>query len=105
MQVFDIRKEKFTEAFIVNERDKNSISSNTILDIIRYNKDTLLLATEMGVNIFDTKRNIFTAITSKEGLPNNLVLGLMRDDHADVWVVSVSYTHLDVYKRQIFALQ
>ena len=87
LQVFDIRKEKFTEAFIVNERDKNSISSNTILDIIRYNKDTLLLATEMGVNIFDTKRNIFTAITSKEGLPNNLVLGLMRDDHADVWVV------------------
>ena len=87
LQIFDIRKEQFTEAFIVNERDKNSISSNTVLDIIRYNKDTLLLATEMGVNIFDTKKNIFTAITSKEGLPNNLVLGLMRDDHADVWVV------------------
>ena len=87
LQVFDIRKEKFTEAFIVNERDKNSISSNTVLDIIRYSKDTLLLATEMGVNIFDTKRNIFTAITSKDGLPNNLVLGLMRDEHADVWVV------------------
>ncbi|MEO5945265.1 MAG: histidine kinase [Chitinophagaceae bacterium] len=87
LQVFDIRKEKFTEAFIVNERDKKSISSNTILDIIRYNQETLILATEMGVNIFDTKKNIFTAITSKDGLPNNLVLGLMRDEHADVWAV------------------
>ena len=87
LQVFDIRKEKFTSAFIVNERDKNSISSNSVIDIIRYSKDTLLLATEMGVNIFDTKKNIFTAITSKDGLPNNIVLGLMRDEHADVWVV------------------
>lgn len=86
LQVFDIKKEKYIAAFIVNERDKNSISSNTILDIIRYNKDTLLLATEMGVNIFNTKRNAFTAITAKDGLPNNLVLGLMKDEHSDVWV-------------------
>ena len=87
LQIFDIGQEKFVDVFVVDERNKNSISSNTILDIIRYNKDTLLLATEMGVNIFDTKRKIFTAITAKEGLPNNLVLGLMLDNRSDVWVV------------------
>lgn len=87
LQVFDKHSEKFTAAFVVNERDKNSISSNTILDIVKYNKDTLLLATEMGVNIFDTKRNIFKAITVKEGLPNNLVLGMMLDDASNLWVV------------------
>ena len=87
LQVFDKHIEKFTAAFVVNERDKNSISSNTILDIVRYNKDTLLLATEMGVNIFDIKRNIFKAITVKEGLPNNLVLGMMLDAASNLWVV------------------
>ena len=87
LQVFDKHTQKFTSAFTVNERNKNSISSNTILDIVRYNKDTLILATEMGINIFDTKRNLFTAITAKEGLPNNLVLGLMLDNCSNVWVV------------------
>jgi len=87
LQIFDIQKEKFTSAYKVNERDTRSISSNTILDIIRYNQDTLILATEMGVNIFDTKKNIFTAITTKDGLPNNLVLGLMKDENGDIWAL------------------
>ena len=108
LQVFDKQSEKYTSAFTVNEKDKNSISSNSILDIVRYNKDTILLATEMGVNIFDTRRNTFKAITVKEGLPNNLVIGMMLDKNSNLWVVcsggfckinmhNLAITNFDIY--------
>ena len=87
LQVFDKQSEKFTEAFTANERNLNSISSNSVTEIIRYNKDTLILATEMGINIFDIKNNRFRVITVKEGLPNNLVLGMMLERGFNLWVV------------------
>ena len=87
LQVFDRATEKFMESFEVNIYDKNAISSNTIKDVTRYNKDTLLLATFMGLNIFDTRTKKFTAITVKEGLPNDLTLGLVVDNNLDVWVL------------------
>lgn len=91
LQIFDRHTEKFIESFEVNINNKNAISSNTIKAIVRYNKDTLLLATFMGVNIFDTHKKKFTAITAKEGLPNNLTEGLVIDNNLDVWVLCSGY--------------
>ena len=85
LQLFDIQKEKFTQAYLVNEKDPASISSNSITDILNYNQDTLVLATEMGVNIFDKKRKTFRSITVREGLPNNIVIAVMRDEKGDIW--------------------
>lgn len=85
LQVFDKKKEKFTEAYVVNEKNKNSISNNCVTDILRYNSDTLIIATLMGVNIFDVRNKIFKAITAKEGLPNNLVQTVMKDGSGNVW--------------------
>lgn len=86
LQVFDKKKEKFTAAFVTDIKNKNSISSNCVTDILRYSKDTLIVATLMGVNIFDEKTKIFTAITTKEGLPNNLVNAIIKDGLGNVWV-------------------
>jgi putative methionine-R-sulfoxide reductase with GAF domain len=88
LQVFDKTTEKFTESYEADERNKDAISSNIVKDIIRYNKDTLIIATFMGVNIFDLKTKKFKAITVKEGLPSNLVEGIMLDKNKNLWVVS-----------------
>ncbi len=88
LQVFDKTTEKFTEGYEVDERNKDAISSNVVKDIIRYNKDTLLIATFMGVNIFDIKTKKFKAITVKEGLSSNLIEGIMLDKNKNLWVVS-----------------
>ncbi len=86
LQLFDKGKEKFIEAFISDEKNKAAISSNSINDILRYSRDTLVLATEMGVNIFDEKNKTFKAITVKEGLPNNIAFTVIKDEMGDLWV-------------------
>jgi putative methionine-R-sulfoxide reductase with GAF domain len=86
LQLFDKIKEKFVEAFLPDSKKAASISSNCVTDIIQYNKDTLIVATLMGVNIFDKKNKTFKTITTKEGLPNNLVQTVMADGLGNVWV-------------------
>ncbi len=85
LQVFDKKKEKFVESFVTDIKNETSISSNCVTDIIEYNKDTLVLATLMGINIFDKKNKTFKTITTKEGLPNNLVQTVMSDGLGNVW--------------------
>ena len=86
LQVFDKKTNKFTEAYVVNAKDKTSISNNSVTDILQYTKDTLILATLMGIDIFDKQHKTFKAITAKDGLPNNLVQSLIKDDFGNVWI-------------------
>ncbi|MEO6820408.1 MAG: histidine kinase [Ginsengibacter sp.] len=81
--------DKFTGKTIAiykkNREVPNGISSNFVNDIIDYHNDTLVIATEMGLNIFDKRTKKFTTITTREGLPNNFVLRLIKDDFGNVW--------------------
>ncbi|MEP6675645.1 MAG: two-component regulator propeller domain-containing protein [Ferruginibacter sp.] len=85
LQVFDKKTEKFTTAFIPDEKNSNSISSYCVSDILRYNKDTLVIATEMGINIFDERKGTFKTITAREGLPNNIVVAITKDQKGNIW--------------------
>jgi ligand-binding sensor domain-containing protein/uncharacterized membrane-anchored protein YhcB (DUF1043 family) len=78
--LFDKRLNRYTQQYLVDEKDPSSISSNIIKKIIRYNDDTLLLATGMGINIFDIKKKLFSNISTKDGLPGNVVETIILDD-------------------------
>ncbi|MEO7044486.1 MAG: two-component regulator propeller domain-containing protein, partial [Ferruginibacter sp.] len=86
LQLFDKRAGRFIESFRLDEKNPQSISSNTITTITVYNKDTLLIGTQGGLNIFDKNKKIFTAITGKQGLPNNLVQAITLDANKNIWV-------------------
>jgi len=86
MQLFDKKKEKFTEAYLPSQKNTSSISSNCVTDIIKYNNDTLILATFTGVDIFDIRNKTFRSITAKEGLPGNLVQTLLNDKKGNIWI-------------------
>ncbi len=86
LQLFDVPGGVFVDAFTNNPKNNNSISSNCITEVIRYNKDTLLVATLMGINIFDEKHKTFKTITTRDGLPNNLVQSIIKDAGGDIWV-------------------
>ncbi|MHA4809942.1 sensor histidine kinase [Flavitalea flava] len=90
LQVFDKKKEQFVEGYSTDEDNPRSISSNCVSDILRYNEDTLILATEMGINIFDIRKKTFRAITAKEGLPDNIALAVMKDDAGNIWAAGGS---------------
>lgn len=39
-----------------------------------------------GLNRFDIKRNLFTHFTEKDGLPNNVVYGILPDENGNLWL-------------------
>ena len=82
---FDELKQKFTAHYEFVQNEQTSISSNLVVSIIPYNEDTLILATGTGIDIFDKKTRHFTVITSKNGLPNNLVETISLDHHNNLW--------------------
>ncbi len=81
---FDRRTNKYSHQYLYDENDPLSISSNTIKKVIRYNDDTLLLATTMGINIFDEKKKTFHNISTKDGLAGNLVETIVLDDNKNL---------------------
>ncbi|AXY74658.1 GAF domain-containing protein [Paraflavitalea soli] len=85
LQLFDKKSEKFTEAYMLDEKNRQSISDNNIIGLLEYNQDTLIIATNGGINFFDKKKKTFSALLSKDGLPNNLVQSIILDDNRDLW--------------------
>jgi ligand-binding sensor domain-containing protein/putative methionine-R-sulfoxide reductase with GAF domain/anti-sigma regulatory factor (Ser/Thr protein kinase) len=85
LQLFDKKSGSFITAFMLDSKNKQSISNNTITGIVAFNDDTLLIATFGGINIFNKKTNIFSSIQSKDGLPNNLAQAITLDEHKNLW--------------------
>ena len=85
LQLFNKTTGLFEASFVMDERNKRSISSNNITGIVAYNNDTLIIATQGGINIFDKKTKLFTTVSSKDGLPNNLVQAIVLDDQKNLW--------------------
>ena len=82
---FDKRKRRYIAAYEFEQANNHSISSNSIVSIIPYNDDTLVLATGAGIDIFDKRTKTFSVISSKDGLPNNLVETIALDHHNNLW--------------------
>lgn len=85
LQLFDKRSGTFTEVFMTDEKNNRSISNNNITGIISYNDDTLIVATQSGINIFNKRTKNFTNISGKDGLPNNLTQAIVLDDKKNLW--------------------
>ncbi|RYY46663.1 MAG: GAF domain-containing protein, partial [Chitinophagaceae bacterium] len=85
LQMFDKATGTYSESYLADEKNHRSISNNTVTGIIAFNEDTLIVATQSGINIFDKRRRIFTNISSKDGLPNNLTQALVLDDKKNLW--------------------
>lgn len=86
---FDPVEETF-EVYRNNPVDKKSINNNTIKSICADPKDPgnyLWLGTDGGgLNKFDIQQKNFTHFTVAEGLPNNVVYGILPDDRGNLWL-------------------
>ncbi len=72
---------------IVTYDRKVELSSNSVYDIHQDSSGTLWVATYGGgLNRFRDGR--FKAITTQDGLPNNLLLGLLEDGEGNLWFSS-----------------
>jgi ligand-binding sensor domain-containing protein/serine phosphatase RsbU (regulator of sigma subunit) len=67
---------------------KNSISSNLVNSIYKDTKGIFWIATNNGLNRFDTKKKEFLVYTEKDGLPNNYVYDVIPDKNNNLWLPS-----------------
>jgi uncharacterized membrane protein SirB2 len=99
---FDRKRNVFTDAYLFDQRDKGSISSNTVTSIIPYNKDTLLLATSNGIDIFDKRKKVFYTISGNNGLSNTYVQSIAVDKRGRLWAACLNgFCKIDLHTREI----
>ncbi len=80
-----------SKAFSYNQSDTTTISDDVIFGVLPQDSDPtiLWLATQSsGLNRFDTKTNTATHFTKADGLADNHVYGLLKDENGTLWMSS-----------------
>jgi len=71
--------------------DPSTISSNLVLSVAEQRNGNLWFGTwGGGLNCFHRDSNTFTRYTSADGLPNDVVLGLLPDEQGNLWISTLS---------------
>jgi len=69
------------------ENDVNSISNDDVISIFQDSKGTLWFGTYGGgLNRFDYNTDNFTSFKEHDGLPNDVVYGILEDEHNNLWL-------------------
>jgi two-component system sensor histidine kinase ChiS len=69
-----------------NPEVPQSLSSNAVLSVYEDSKGTLWVATTGGLDRLDRQQGAFTHYRAKDGLPNDLVYGMLEDEQGLLWV-------------------
>ncbi len=78
---------RFTQ-YHANPEDPSSLSEDSIWTIHESKDGSLWFGTQMGLNKMDPLTGKFIHYTEKQGLPNNVVLGILEDDNGELWLTT-----------------
>ncbi len=81
---FSKKTRKFTQ--YLHEEKANSLSDDRVGEIYEDEKANLWVGTMMGLNYFDRKHGTFRNFTTEDGLPNNVIFGLLPDHKGNLWI-------------------
>ncbi len=83
---FDRQTEQFTR-FRYDPADANSLSSDSVRAVHEDLQGVLWIGTlGGGLNKFERDKNRWTHYTVQQGLPDNMVYGILEDDHGSLWI-------------------
>jgi ligand-binding sensor domain-containing protein/signal transduction histidine kinase len=75
--------------YLSEPQNPASLSHNSVLAIYQDSRGIVWVTTAGGgLNKYQPASNSFTAITEKNGLPNNVVYGILEDDSANLWLTT-----------------
>lgn len=80
---------KIINHYLYNKRNKNSLSYNSICDIVKptvVDTSALWIGTACGINRLDLKTNSFTHFFKNDGIPDNNVLQVLEDNQGNIWM-------------------
>ena len=83
----DPKRARFTSYHNITD-DPTSLSEDSIWAIHETADGTIWLGTQLGLNRFDPVTKTFKHYTEKQGLPNNVVLGILEDDSSNLWLTT-----------------
>jgi signal transduction histidine kinase/ligand-binding sensor domain-containing protein/CheY-like chemotaxis protein len=81
---FDKKTLVFTQ-YLHNDKGK-SLSDNRVGEIYEDEKKNFWIGTMMGLNYFNRSTGEFRVFTTEDGLPNNVIFGLLPDGKGNLWV-------------------
>jgi len=83
---FNPETEEF-EIFLYSDSDSASLSNNRILSIIEAKGGNIIVGTEGGgISTLNPETGKFFTISSKDGLPDNVINAIIEDDNGFYWI-------------------
>ncbi len=85
---FDTKTEKFIGQWVHNGSDKNSLSGD-VINCLLFDLDSqsLWIGTGgFGLNQYELESGTFKRFTEKDGLSNNFIYGILKDDQDYLWI-------------------
>lgn len=98
-------KTKEFENYKTTSSKSNNISSNSIKAINEDKEGNMWIGTRYGLNKFNPNTKEFTNYTTKDGLPNNTVYGILFDKQSNPWVsTNLGISKLDIKSNKFQSL-
>lgn len=86
-EIFDPETEEFTH--YVHEPDNpSSLKRGQTTAVFEDSRKNIWIAGNMGLNLFDKQKGTFKHYSTKDGLPNNSIQGILEDDHQNLWITT-----------------
>ena len=75
-----------SENFGANDEDPGTLSNSWVYCILRDSDGILWVGTSYGLNKFNDQTKTFTQYFENDGLPNNIICGLVEDADSNLWI-------------------
>ena len=81
---FDKKTRLFTP--FLHSEEKGSLSDNRVGEIYEDSGGNLWIGTMAGLNYYDRRRHLFRTYTTEDGLPNNVIFGILPGNKDQLWI-------------------
>jgi ligand-binding sensor domain-containing protein/signal transduction histidine kinase len=89
LHLFNPEEESFT-SYVQELNNPNSLSNNYVYSINQDSNGKLWVGTARGLNLFDPQSKSFNAIYEQDGLPNDVICGIVEGKKNDLWISTIN---------------
>lgn len=79
-------KDKTSQVFYQHSAIKNDLSNNSVICLFEDSKGRIWAGTREGLNLFNVQSKRFQSFTTSDGLPDNMILNILEDNHQTLWL-------------------
>lgn len=84
LSIYNAKTKTFQQ--YVHKDDSTSLSNNHVTSMYQDKEGNIWIATYMGLDLWQAKTKSFRHFTTKDGLPGEMVLGILEDEAGNLWL-------------------